>query len=72
MQGFHLDSVGGGAQCHCNIFFEDFVLQIVHVGATSDLRACEGGKNIPVMAKVQFLLYITTITMNVSKNEFCM
>lgn len=29
MQGFHLDSFGGGAPWRCNSFFEDFVPQIV-------------------------------------------
>lgn len=37
----------------------------VRVGATSDCVQARGKNSIPMMAKVQFLLYITTITMNV-------
>lgn len=44
----------------------------VRVGATSDCVQARGKNSIPMMAKVQFLLYITTITMNVIKYRFCM
>lgn len=44
----------------------------LHVGAPSDWCVKRGENSIHVMAKVQFLLYTTTITLNVSKYGFCM
>lgn len=43
----------------------------VHVGATSALLCAREGKSIPMMAKVHFLLYTTTMTLNVSQYGFC-
>lgn len=58
---------GGGRSLDSSSMFTS-----VHVGATSNLCAREGRDSILMMAKAQFLLYTTTITLNVSTYGFCM
>lgn len=75
MQRFHLDSILEGAQQHClgSVYSVDSSIMFVsvHVGATSALLCAREGKRIPMMAKVHFLLYTTTMTLNVSQYGFC-